>query len=61
MTASVFVPNGQAAEVRDLAGGAPESVADFPGRSGVQEAVFRVGPGVHEFTGPAMPTDYPTT
>jgi alpha-L-rhamnosidase len=50
--ASVHVPSAQADEVYDAAGGAPESVEAFPGAAGVQEAVFRVGSGTHEFTGP---------
>jgi alpha-L-rhamnosidase len=52
--ASVRIPSGRPAEVRDDAGDPPVSVAEFPGASGVQEAVFRVGSGVHEFSGPAM-------
>jgi len=54
VTASVSVPSGNAAEVRDAAGNAPALVASFPGEPGVQEAVFHVGAGVHEFSGPAM-------
>ncbi len=44
-------PWPQAAEVRDADGAGPAAGAAFPGRAGVQEAVFRVGPGRHEFTG----------
>jgi hypothetical protein len=51
--ASVRVPSGQASEVRDAAGRPPAGVAEFPGASGVMEAVFEVGPGRHEFSGPA--------
>ncbi|HEX6518794.1 MAG TPA: family 78 glycoside hydrolase catalytic domain [Streptosporangiaceae bacterium] len=69
VTASVFVPSGQAGEVRDLSGCAPASVAGFPGGApasqgalpggaDVQEAVFHVGPGAHEFTGPAIPAPH---
>ncbi|MBV9448962.1 MAG: family 78 glycoside hydrolase catalytic domain [Streptosporangiaceae bacterium] len=55
VTASVFVPSARAAEVRDLAGGAPLALSTFPGlSSGAEEAVFQVGPGIHEFTGPAV-------
>ena len=54
MTASVHVPSARAAEVYDAAGGSPSSVGTYPGAAGVQEAVFRVGSGTHEFTGPAI-------
>jgi alpha-L-rhamnosidase len=54
VTASVFVPSARAAEVRDRAGGAPAALAAFPGGSDGQEAVFHVGSGIHEFTGPAI-------
>jgi hypothetical protein len=50
--ASVHVPSADAARVRDAAGGAPAAVAAFPGLAGAGEAVFRVGPGRHEFSGP---------
>ena len=55
VTADVRVPSGDAAEVRDAAGNPPARLASFPGASGIQEAVFHVGPGSHEFTGPAIP------
>jgi alpha-L-rhamnosidase len=54
VTASVRVPSARATEVYDAAGGSPESVGTYPGAAGVQEAVFLVGSGAHEFTGPAM-------
>jgi len=54
VTASVRIPSGQAAEVRDAAGNPPASLASFPGAKDAQEAVFRVGSGVHEFSGPAL-------
>ena len=54
VTASVHLPSARASEVYDAAGGAPSSVGSFPGAEGVREAVFRVGSGTHEFTGPAM-------
>jgi hypothetical protein len=38
--------------VRDAAGHGPVQVASFPGVPGVAEAVFGVGPGTHEFSGP---------
>ena len=38
----------------DAAGGSPASVGTYPGAAGVQEAVFRVGSGTHELTGPTM-------
>jgi alpha-L-rhamnosidase len=54
VSASVRIPSGQAAGVRDNAGRPPASLARFPGAGDVQEAVFQVGSGVHEFTGPAL-------
>ena len=54
VTASVRIPSGQAAEVRDATGNPPASLASFPGAPDAQEAVFRVGSGVHEFSGPAL-------
>ena len=36
-----------------MARAALAGVADFPGAAGVREAVFEVGSGSHEFTGPA--------
>ena len=39
--------------VRDAAGRGPAGIASFPGAAGAQEAVFEVGSGTHEFTGPA--------
>ncbi len=54
-SASVHIPSGQAAEVRDNAGHPPASLGRFPGAQDVQEAVFHMGSGVHEFSGPAMP------
>jgi len=54
VTASVRVPSDRAADVRDVAGNPPASAGGFPGARGVQEAVFHVGSGIHEFTGPAI-------
>jgi alpha-L-rhamnosidase len=54
--ASIRVPSTDARSVRDAAGRPPEAIASFPGRPGVQEAVFVVGSGAHEFTGPAART-----
>jgi alpha-L-rhamnosidase len=54
VTASVRVPSDRAAEVRDASWNGPESLAAFPGSPHMQEAVFRVGPGIHEFSGPAI-------
>ena len=51
--ASVHVPSPDALNVRDGHGNAPVRVAGFPGAIGVHEAVFEVGPGIHEFTGRA--------
>jgi alpha-L-rhamnosidase len=53
-TASVRVPSASAWDVRDAAGGAPQSVEAFPGAAGAEEAVFLVESGTHEFTGPAL-------
>ena len=50
--ASVHVPSGDAAAVRDASGRSPESVGPSPGQLGACEAVFHVGPGRHEFSGP---------
>jgi alpha-L-rhamnosidase len=57
VTAAVRIPSGHAAEVRDATGRPPASLACFPGARDVQEAVFHVGSGAHEFSGPA--TSYP--
>jgi alpha-L-rhamnosidase len=51
--ASIRVPSADARSARDAAGGQPDAVASFPGAPQVQEAVFGVGSGTHEFTGPA--------
>jgi alpha-L-rhamnosidase len=50
--ASVRVPSPDGRMVRDAAGHGPVQVASFPGVPGVAEAVFGVGPGTHEFSGP---------
>jgi alpha-L-rhamnosidase len=52
VTASVRVPSSDAGAVRDGAGRPPVAIAAFPGAAGAQEAVFEVGSGTHEFTGP---------
>ena len=49
----VRIPSPDGSGVRDTAGRGPAEVASFPGAAGVQEAVFEVGSGTHEFTGPA--------
>jgi alpha-L-rhamnosidase len=54
VTASIRIPSSQAAAVRDAAGRPPAALASFPGAAGAQEAVFGVGSGTHEFTGPAL-------
>ncbi len=54
VTATVRIPSSHAAEVRDAAGNPPASLASFPGAQDAQEAVFQVGSGAHEFSGPAM-------
>jgi alpha-L-rhamnosidase len=53
-SASVHIPSADAAGVRDGAGNPPASAGTFPGAEGVQEAIFHVGSGNHEFVGPAM-------
>jgi alpha-L-rhamnosidase len=57
VTASVRVPSRDAAAVRDGQGREPDSIAAYPGAPGVSEAVFEVGSGSHEFTGPALAAD----
>ncbi len=52
VSASVHVPSADAAAVRDAAGAAPAATGAFPGLLGASEAVFHVGPGRHEFSGP---------
>jgi len=54
VTAAVRIPSGQAAQVRDAEGNPPASLASFPGAPNAQEAVFLVGSGTHEFSGPPM-------
>jgi alpha-L-rhamnosidase len=53
VSASVRVPSRAAGDVRDAAGRPPAAIADFPGAPGVSEAVFEIGSGRHEFSGPA--------
>jgi alpha-L-rhamnosidase len=53
-TASVHVPSGDPALVRAASGGQPAATADYPGLRGAREAVFEVGPGRHEFSGPDL-------
>ena len=40
VTASVRIPSGDPAEVRDLSGDPPRDIAELPGSAGVREAVF---------------------
>ena len=54
VSASVRIPSDRADEVRDAAGNPPAALASFPGARDAQEAVFHVGSGVYEFSGPAM-------
>jgi alpha-L-rhamnosidase len=54
VTATVRVLSSHAAEVRDAAGNPPSALASFPGAQDAQEAVFGVGSGTHEFSGPAI-------
>ena len=50
----VHVPSSDPEEVRDYRGNQPIAVAEHPGAVGAREAVFDVGPGLHEFAGPAL-------
>jgi alpha-L-rhamnosidase len=52
--AEVRVPAADADRVRDAAGGQPAGIAEYPGLLGASEAVFLVGPGQHEFSGPDL-------
>ena len=54
MTGTVHLPSGDPYEVRDFRGNQPVTIAGFPGAAGAREAVFDVGPGVHQFAGPAL-------
>ena len=54
VTATIRIPSRHAAEVRDAAGNPPSALASFPGAADAQEAVFEVGSGAHEFSGPAI-------
>ena len=54
VTATVRLPSSHAAEVRDATGHPPSALARFPGAADAQEAVFQVGSGAHEFSGPAI-------
>jgi alpha-L-rhamnosidase len=52
--ATVHIPSGQPSQVRDNAGNPPASLATFPSTQNAGEAVYHVGSGGHEFTGPAV-------
>jgi Bacterial alpha-L-rhamnosidase 6 hairpin glycosidase domain/Bacterial alpha-L-rhamnosidase C-terminal domain len=54
VTASVRIPSDDPGAVRDGAGNPPASLAGFPGARDAREAVFQIGSGAHEFSGPAM-------
>jgi alpha-L-rhamnosidase len=54
VTGSVRVPSSAARAVRGAGHREPDRIDDFPGARGVSEAVFEVGSGVHEFSGPAV-------
>ena len=54
VTASVRVPSADPGAVRDGAGRPPAALDVFPGAAGAREAVFEVGSGSHEFSGPAL-------
>jgi alpha-L-rhamnosidase len=51
-SACIRVPSSGPEAVRDGTGQRPAGIADHPGRPGLREAVFEVGSGTHEFTGP---------
>ena len=52
VAASVRIPSADGSGVLDATGCGPAEIASFPGAAGAQEAVFEVGSGTHEFTGP---------
>jgi hypothetical protein len=52
--ASVHVPSADPGAVRDAAGGRPAAVGQYPGLRDAGEAVFHVGSGRHEFSGPGL-------
>jgi alpha-L-rhamnosidase len=52
--ASVHVPSADPGAVRDAAGGRPAAVGQYPGLRDAGEAVFHVGSGRHEFSGPDL-------
>lgn len=52
VTASVRIPSNDPGQVRDLGGHPPKGIAEFPGASGIREAVFEVGSETHQFSGP---------
>jgi alpha-L-rhamnosidase len=52
VTASVRIPSTDAAQVRDAGGHPPAGLAAFTGASGIAEAVFEVGSGTRQFSGP---------
>ncbi len=54
VTASVRIASAAPEEVRTADGRGPDAVAGFPGAPGVREAVFEVGSGGSEFSGPAV-------
>jgi len=54
VTASVRIPSDDPAEVRDDTGRGPAAIADYPGARGSLEAVFEVGSGRYEFSGPDL-------
>jgi alpha-L-rhamnosidase len=54
VTASVRIPSDDPSQVLDRSGRPPTDIAAFPGAGGLQEAVFEVGSGAHQFSGPAI-------
>jgi alpha-L-rhamnosidase len=54
VTASVRIPSDDPAEVRDADGNPPALIAGFPEAHDAEEAVFHVGSGSHEFSGPPL-------
>jgi len=54
VTASVRIPSDEPSEVRDNLGRGPMAIASYPGARGTLEAIFEVGSGPYEFSGPGL-------
>jgi alpha-L-rhamnosidase len=53
-TAAVHIPASHPDQVRDSAGNGPASLAGFSETGNAREAVYQIGSGTHQFTGPAI-------